>query len=71
MKNYKVKALLQTSGGQLLVDGKYDSTDDSIKVVCTDSTGSWTKEFFDRGAVWTYLHTVLDVKNVIKMMEVL
>ena len=68
MKKYKFEALLATSGGEVHIKA-WRSPDGIIDMKCTDHTGSWTKEFYDRGEVWNYVHNVLDVKNVIRMME--
>jgi hypothetical protein len=68
MKKYKFEALLKTSNGEVYMKA-WRSPDGIIDCVCTNHIGSWSKEFYDRKDVWNYLHNVLDVKNVIKMME--
>lgn len=71
MKKYKLQAVLETTGGIVNIDCKL-AEDGVIYGFCKDNLGfTWNKEFFDKGEVWNYLHNILAVKNVIRLVEVI
>lgn len=69
MKKYKLQAVLETTGGKLHVDCRL--IDGWIDGVFTGDTGSYIRYFASRKEVWYYLHNRLQVKSVIKIIEVI
>jgi hypothetical protein len=69
LKSYKLKALVETTGGLLQIKCEM-ANDGCIDGLFIDETGHWTRLFYDVNEVRSYLRHSLQIKNVIKMIEV-
>lgn len=69
MRKYKLKASLETTGGLLHINCEM-AEDGLIDAEFIDETGKgWTRLFYDRNEVKSYLFNSLHVKNVLRMIE--
>ena len=69
LKSYKLKALVETTGGMLQIKCEM-AEDGCIDGTFVDETGGWTRLFYDVNEVRAYLRHSLQIKNVVKMIEV-